>query len=191
MHTLSLESLSSEGTASNPLRSSCAADVTDALQEKGRVFLKVRGKSMFPWIREGDIVFLRHTGMREVARGDVVVFEKNGLLCVHRVLEIRGRAGRDEAHFSLITKGDATEDVDSPVSTGDFRGKVEFVYRRNKEIRIASGWRKHLGKVLAFFSPAVAWCKRLWLASSGDSPRCESSPLAPIDGQRSSENSAD
>ena len=171
-------------------RPSRPAEVTPAMDSRGWAFLRVSGKSMLPWIREGDIVFLRRTRILEIARGDVVVFERNGTTCVHRVLAIRGGVAQGEKNVSLITKGDATADADSPVSSDEFRGKVEFVYRRNREIRIASGWRRHFGKVLAFLSPATSWYRRFSSKRSSDSARCERS-LSPMDGQRSSENSAD
>lgn len=192
MHTQAqvFKSLSARDMASSGPHSSCAAEVTVALRKRGWAFLKVSGKSMFPWIREGDIVFLRYTGMREICRGDVVVFEKNGTLCVHRVLAIRGKGSQVENGISLITKGDATVDADSPVSRGEFLGKVEFVYRRNKEVRIASGWRKTFGRFLAFLSPTVAWYRPLPSKPTGSSARSESRPSCCLDGRGSPENSA-
>lgn len=171
-------------------RPSRSAEVARAMGNRGWAFLRVSGKSMLPWIREGDIVFLRRTRILEIVRGDVVVFERNGTTCVHRVLAIRGGVAQGERNVSLITKGDATADADAPVSSDEFRGKVEFVYRRNREIRIASGWRRHFGKVLAFLSPATSLYRRFSSKRSSDSARCERS-LSPMDGQRSSENSAD
>lgn len=170
--------------------SSCAAEVTHTVQEKGWAFLRVSGKSMLPWIREGDIVFLRRTRIFEIARGDVVVFQRNGTMCVHRVLAVRRDVSQDASNVSLITKGDATADADAPVSSDDFRGKVEFVYRRNREINIASGWRRHVGKVLALLSPGTSWYRLFSSKGSSASVRGER-PLSPMDAQRSSENSAD
>ena len=192
MHTQahSFNSSSAGGPASNHLCSRCVADVAAALQKRGWAFLKVSGKSMSPWIREDDIVFLRRVRMFDVRRGDVVVFEKNGTLCMHRVLAIRGNSGQDE-NTSFITKGDATADADSPVFGDEFRGKVEFVYRRNKEVRIASGWRKTFGRFLAFLSPAVAWYRPFLSKTSKSSSRSEVHSASRVDGQRSSENSAD
>lgn len=168
-----------------------AADVTGTIRRRGWAFLRVSGKSMLPWIREGDIVFLRQTPIREVVRGDVVVFRKNGTLCVHRVLATRGHAAPGESHVSLITKGDATADADSPVSFGDVLGRVEFVYRRNREIPMASGWRRYFGKLLSLLSPATPWLRSFGLQASAESVRSESRPLPGIEVQRSLENSAD
>lgn len=163
-------------------RSSRPADVTAILQKKEWAFLRVSGKSMTPWIREGDIVFLRRSRIFEVARGDVVVFEKASALCVHRVLAVRGHASDGERHVSLVTKGDATADADASVFCDAFLGKVEFVYRHNKEIRIAHGWRKYFGKVLSLLSPAVGWSRLLTAKTDRNPARF---------GQRSTENSAD
>lgn len=172
MQTRSPESFSSKDTP----------DLAATLQKRGWAFLRVSGKSMTPWIREGDIVFLRRTRIFEVVRGDVVVFEKGNALCVHRVLTVRGHASEGEQQISLVTKGDATADSDAPVFCDTFLGKVEFVYRRNKEIRIANGWRKPFGKVLSFLSPAVAWYRLLAVRRGRNSGRF---------GQHSTENSAD
>lgn len=179
-----------DGVSRGP-RSNRAAEVSQTIQKRGWAFLRVSGKSMFPWIREGDVVFLRRAQMLEAVRGDVVLFEKNGVLCVHRVLAVRGTAEQDGHHISLITKGDATEDADSPVSVRNLLGKVEFIYRRDKEIPLANGWRKHFGKALAILSPAAGWFKGLLLGSSVDSLQRGSCPQLYIDAQRSSENSAD
>jgi signal peptidase I len=171
-------------------RERSVVEVTDAIQNRGWAFLKVSGKSMFPWIREDDIVFLRRVGMQDVAPGDVVVFERNSTLCVHRVLSVNADATAPGSGGALITKGDATADADAPVFRDEFRGKVEFVYRRKREIRVARGWRKYFGKFLAIISPAVS----LWrpIAAMGrDAARCELRGVPHFKVRRSFESSAD
>jgi signal peptidase I len=135
-------------------------ELAGTLQDKGWAFLKVSGRSMFPWIRAGDVVFVRHINMSAITRGDVIVFEKNSLLCVHRVISVDRCAGEANLGVRLITKGDATADADEPVCGTAFRGKVEFIYRRNREINIAKGWRSYLGRFLAAVSPAMGWWRR-------------------------------
>lgn len=167
-----------------------AADVADVFTSRGWAFLKVSGKSMFPWIRQGDIVFLRHVAMRDVSRGDVIVFERNGTLCVHRVLSLNPAEAAHINGKALITKGDAAADADAPVFADEFRGKVEYIYRRNREIQIARGWRRLFGKLLAIISPAVPWWRSV--ASIGrDAARCELRGVSQVQIHRSSENSAD
>jgi signal peptidase I len=166
-------------------------DVAVALRQKGWAFLKVSGKSMFPWIREGDIVFLRQVAIAEVARGDVVVFTKNGMLCVHRVLFLKTRSSEGRPTPVLITKGDATADLDDAVLADQFRGKIEFIYRRNREIRLAQGWRKYLGKFLAFISPIARWLKPTASALNHQTARCEPLGVPHVEARRTSESSAD
>jgi signal peptidase I len=178
-------------TQSGPL---CAerntAKLTETIQKKGWAFLRVSGKSMFPWIRPDDLVFLRRALPKDVARGDVIVFEKSGTLCVHRVLSLQS-SGAGESAVAFITKGDATADADDTVSSAEFRGKVEFVYRRNREICIATGWRKYFGKFLTFISPATRWWKPASSVLQGDTARCELLGMRNIEARHSAENSSD
>lgn len=161
------------------------------IQRKGWAFLKVSGKSMFPWIREADVVFLRKASVEEVVRGDVIVFERNGLLCMHRVLLVGGSESERNLDIAFVTKGDATTDADEPVSSNDFRGRVEFVFRRNREISIARGWRKQLGKFLALISPAVRWWRPLASVLGRGVAHCEVLAVPNTHVLRSSEHSAD
>jgi signal peptidase I len=173
-----------------PFRERNAAEVAEAIRNRGWAFLKVSGKSMFPSIREDDIIFLRRVAMQGIVRGDVVVFERNNTLCVHRVLSMNPAATAAVNGGALITKGDATADADAPVLPDAFRGKVEFVYRRNRELQIARGWRKYFGRFLAIISPAVPWWRPI-AAIGRDAARGELRGVSQIQVRRSSENSAD
>lgn len=185
-----------EGVPANDTQSSqlCAerntAELAETIQRKGWAFLRVSGKSMFPWIRPDDLVFLRRARPEDVTRGDVIVFEKSGILCVHRVLSLQNN-GAGKSAFAFITKGDATADADDAVSLDEFHGKVEFVYRRNREIRIATGWRKYFGKFLAFISPATRWWKPASSVLKGGAARCESPSMRNIEARHSAEHSSD
>jgi len=137
-----------------------ASAVIGMLQSKGRAFLKVAGKSMFPWFRPRDIVFFRRADFKFLSRGDVVVFERDGRLCMHRVLSLRISGDRESGSSSAITKGDAVADADEPISAREFRGKVEFLYRKGREIRLELLGRRLFGKFLATISPAT----RFWLS---------------------------
>ena len=165
-------------------------ELAGTIQNKGWAFLKVSGRSMFPWIRAGDVVFLRHTSMNAIIRGDVIVFEKNSLLCVHRVISVDRGAGEANLEVRLMTKGDATADADEPVCATAFLGKVEYIYRRNREIDIAKGWRSYLGRFLAAVSPAMGWWRR-----AASAPRHEVAhyefPGVPHAGASPSKQSAD
>ncbi|MHB8541511.1 MAG: S24 family peptidase [Candidatus Acidiferrales bacterium] len=149
-----------DGAAPRYSTESGASAVAGILQSKGRAFLKVAGKSMFPWFRPRDIVFVRRADFKSLSCGDVVVFERNGCLCMHRVLSLRISGDRESGSLSAITKGDAVADADEPISAREFRGKVEFLYRNGSEIGLESLGRRLFGKFLAVISPA----SRFWLS---------------------------
>ncbi|MFZ0211095.1 MAG: signal peptidase I [Candidatus Acidiferrales bacterium] len=132
-------------------------EVAGILSAKGWAFLKVSGKSMLPWIRPGDVVFLRKAKIEEIERGDVVVFESNGSLCVHRMIAPCCSGAEQEKRFGLVTKGDCVAEADEPIFAEEFRGKVAFIYRNGKERALDAGWRKMLGKVIALLSPRNGW----------------------------------
>lgn len=136
-----------------------AAVVGAALSLKGRAFLKVSGKSMLPWLRPGDIVFVRKTDASQISRGNVVVFENDGHVSMHRVIERISSRDGDAGSARFITKGDARVLADAPIGADELCGRVEFLYRNGNEIRLASGWRKVFGKFLAVISPV----NRFWL----------------------------
>lgn len=184
----------SASTAKSEFQRSCreqsASEVSGAIASRGWAFLKVSGKSMFPWIRHGDIVFVRHAAMQNVVSGDVVVFERNGALCVHRVLSQNTDVTAFISGGALITKGDATAHADAPVFADELRGRVEFIYRRKREIQIARGWRKYFGKLLAVISPAVPWWRPV-ATMIRDTARCELHAVSQHKIRRSAKNSAD
>lgn len=63
----------------------------------------VKGNSMYPLLREGDIVFITRASPDDISVGDVIVFSTpGGRLVVHRVVEIVDVGGR---RF-FITQGD-------------------------------------------------------------------------------------
>ncbi len=169
--------------------SSNVEEASKTIREKGWAFLRVSGKSMFPLIWENDIVFVRHAKMASMVRGDLAAFETNGVLCVHRVLSVI--KGDDAEAISLTTKGDGTAEKDNPVFATAFRGKVEFVYRGNREIRVASGWRGYLGKLMALMSPALGWSKLHALRVNTGSMRNEAVSPPHFTIRRSAEDSAD
>jgi len=68
------------GNGLNPLRYLAA--------EPTRV--KVVGKSMVPFLEEGDDVEIVAAEIKDFSAGDIIVFSRGGELIVHRVIKIRG-----------------------------------------------------------------------------------------------------
>lgn len=63
----------------------------------------VKGNSMLPLLREGDIVFIVKSGPQNIEVGDIVVYRTyTGSLIIHRVIEVREIDGK----YYYVTKGD-------------------------------------------------------------------------------------
>jgi signal peptidase I len=107
---------------------------------------------MLPWIRSGDLVFVRSFTYEQASRGDVVLFERGERLFVHRVIRsaMAGLGGKERA--ALITKGDALDSADEPVTRAEFLGRVIRVHRGNRHIDVESMGRVMIGRLIARFS---------------------------------------
>ncbi len=72
--------------------------------------------SMEPEISVDDLAVIVKT--KDVAVGDVVLFQAGNSTVLHRVVEVQGD--------TVITKGDANNAADAPISRNDIKGKMAF-----------------------------------------------------------------
>ncbi len=83
------------------------------------VFHVVSG-SMTPTIPRGSMVLVKQAARKDIQTGDIIAFEREGVLVVHRVTAVQAEDG------CFLTKGDANESGDlSPVMYDDLIGRVE------------------------------------------------------------------
>jgi hypothetical protein len=121
--------------------------VSSALQDRGRVCLRVQGSSMLPWVRPGDVVFVERAAFDEVRSGDVVLFARDARLFVHRVVEKRG------GHLlEIVTKGDAHRDADPCLPASGLLGHIVWIQRGRKRIHLDSRFRSALASFVSFLS---------------------------------------
>lgn len=126
--------------------------IAEKLRADGSVCFRVLGASMFPSIRSGDLVFVRSFSYEQASRGDVVLYERGGRLFVHRVIKgAMGGAGIKRSH-ALITKGDALDGEDEPVTRAEFLGRVIRLHRGDRHIDMESVGRIMMGRLIARFS---------------------------------------
>jgi len=108
----------------------------ETLKAFGQARLAVTGTSMLPTIWPGDVVEVRRESVAEISAGDVVLCARHGGFLAHRVV-YRGtgvspvRHGQD-AHATLITRGDALRTPDAPVSPDELLGRVTAILRRGR-----------------------------------------------------------
>jgi signal peptidase I len=106
-------------------------------QAGGEHSIPITGCSMLPLLRDGDEVLVRH-GWADARRGDVVVFRHKGTLIAHRVLRIY----QGQVEPTLITKGDNSPRLDSPVKANEIVGRVLTVKRGGRSMLLDTpAWR--------------------------------------------------
>lgn len=67
------------------------------------VMAVVKGESMLPLFREGDLVFINKVKPDEIKVGDIIVYStRGGSLIIHRVIEVKV----EDNKYYYVTKGD-------------------------------------------------------------------------------------
>jgi len=129
------------------------AQITQHLKQQGRVHLRVRGSSMLPWVRPGDVAVIRRAGIDEMRCGDVVLFTREARLFVHRLVEKHGTFG--DAQF--LAKGDAHPGPDGMVDRELVLGRVIRLYRGDKQIDLDSPRQLALARLISRLSRKSAY----------------------------------
>ncbi len=95
--------------------------------------------SMWPALKEGDLIFIEGTEPEQVKVGDIVVFrsEATGNFIIHRVVKISGQ--------TFVTKGDANFTEDQPTKFENLIGKAFSLNGKNMRI-------PYLGSITVFAS---------------------------------------
>lgn len=89
----------------------------------GYSFFQVKTGSMSGTMEIGDIIVVKLT--KDVKENDIITYQKDQMLITHRIIEKQGE--------SLITKGDANNSADEPITTSEVIGKVVYTFK-NVEI---------------------------------------------------------
>ena len=96
--------------------------------------LSIGSESMTGTIDKGDAIILHKVDIKELKKGQIIIYEKEGALFVHRILEIYS----DDKGTMFITKGDANKTKDMwVVYEKDIKGVYDF---RIKYIGYPSVW---------------------------------------------------
>jgi signal peptidase I len=77
--------------------------IADVLRQHGQVRIRAYGGSMFPAVRSGDVLLIRHCTADAVQPGDVVLVRDADRLFAHRLIE---KHLEDREPF-LVTRGDS------------------------------------------------------------------------------------
>ncbi len=102
-------------------------ELLDELLERGSTStFRVRGWSMHPTIRDGDVVTVRRFDPTDVLVGDIVVFRRDPAIAVHRVVHV-AREGGHACPIRLVTAGDGLRHLDGHTDAKDVMALVTKV----------------------------------------------------------------
>jgi signal peptidase len=94
---------------------------------------------MLPAVWPGDVLEVRRQQAEEVQPGDLVLYERQGRLVAHRVVEKLRRNGG----LLLVTRGDRQSAPDLPVSPEEILGRVTGVMHGNRrKMPLLTFWRR-------------------------------------------------
>ena len=141
-----------------PLSEPLLEAVIDFWAQTGREHeVTVRGNSMWPLVRDGDKARLAH-GSGKLRLGDVVAYQRNGELVVHRLIRIVRGAG--EPRF--LIKGDNVSGRDPIVRASKVLGRVVALQRSGKWRRLDTRLMQAVGWIVATFAFARLILRRLF-----------------------------
>ena len=105
------------------------------------------GDSMYPTIRNGDVITVTPIETASITIGDIILYRHKSGVTAHRVIRITKRDAHHSQHSALrpqtsdlrpqsyfIFRGDAAVVFDDPVSADQILGKVTLVERSGRRI---------------------------------------------------------
>ncbi len=137
-------------------------DLTSELLSRGtRVRFRPSGRSMYPSIREGELITVEPVDPNDVKRGDIILYRSERGVIAHRVV-----VGTDQPssptqssvlspHYFL--RGDASLCCDQPVAAHQILGRVIRVERDGRSVALASRGAKMWHKVRRLGSQLKGW----------------------------------
>ncbi len=167
---------------SNGLASQLLSDLTAELLSRGtRVRFRPSGRSMYPSIREGELITVEPVVPSDVKRGDIILYRSARGLIAHRVV------GSSPTQSSVLSphyflRGDASLSCDKPVAAQQILGRVVGVERNGRSIALASRGAKMWHKVRRLASGLKAW---IYPVGSGSYPDLDflREPLTAVEDQ--------
>ncbi len=106
--------------------------------------IPVLGNSMRPLLREGDQVKVLH-GPKDLRRGDIVVYQHEGVLIIHRLIMRVDAAGE----LQYLMKGDNAAGIDPAIPARKILGRVVALRRTQRWRCLDAPLYRAIGWVIA------------------------------------------
>ncbi|MFM2293198.1 MAG: hypothetical protein RIS29_3011 [Bacteroidota bacterium] len=119
----------------------------ELLSDNLQLSYRLKGRSMFPTLRPGDIGLVEKCAPEDLQLGDIVVFNQNGLLIGHRLVLIE----KSDNQYRFITRGDNCPLPDPVFSEQQLLGRIRKFTRKGKTYSTVNFCRKLAGKLIMRF----------------------------------------
>jgi Peptidase S24-like len=125
-------------TGSGERRKADAARIADALKRRGRIAMHVRGTSMLPLVRPGDVALIRRDKLENMRSGDVVLMQRGDHLIAKRIGEDEDSCGAGSPGEEMLGAGSDGQNVsvggEEQREQQECLGKIVRVRRKKEKI---------------------------------------------------------
>src|ERR1700681_3987379 len=98
-------------SGSGERRKADAEQIVDALKSRGRTAIHVRGTSMLPLVRPGDVALIRRDKLENMRAGDVVLMQRGDQLIAKRIGEDEDSGGAGISGAEMLGAGADGQDI--------------------------------------------------------------------------------
>jgi Peptidase S24-like len=127
-------------SGSGERRKADAERIADELKKRGRTAVHVRGTSMLPLVRPGDVALIRRDKLENMRSGDVVLMQRGDHLIAKRIGEDAGAAGISGEE--TVSAGADGQNVagggDQLGAQQELLGKIVGVRRKKEKIELSA-----------------------------------------------------
>ena len=133
-------------------------DLTTELLNRGTtVRFRPSGRSMYPAIREGELITVEPVVASDVTLGDIVLYRSERGLIAHRVVGSSPTQSSVLSPHHFLLRGDASLSCDEPVEAHRILGRVVRVQRNGRSVALASPGAKIWHKARRLASGLKVW----------------------------------
>jgi hypothetical protein len=127
-------------------RKADAERIADALKRRGRTAIHVRGTSLLPLVRPGDVALIRRDKLENMRSGDVVLMQRGDHLVAKRIGEDEDSGGAGNSGEDMLGGGADTQNAaglsqeqgDQLGEQQELLGKIVRVRRKREKIEVGA-----------------------------------------------------
>jgi Peptidase S24-like len=123
-------------------RKADAERIADELKKRGRTSIHVRGTSLLPLVRPGDVALIRRDKLENMRSGDLVLMQRGDHLIAKRIGEDEDGGGAEISGEEFLGSGAESQDVSGRSQElrerPELLGKIVRVRREKDKIELGT-----------------------------------------------------